>query len=206
MALRVTGRGIDLGEALTARIEARVAAALTKYFDGDHSGHVRLARDGTAYRADCVLHLATGTTLEASGSAHDPSASFDQAAERIEKRLRRYNRRLKAHPASGAGGAGLPAAYAVLEAPAGWDDEDEDDRDWDDAPAADGHPPVIAESTRTLRRHAVSEAVAELDLTGAPVVVFVHAASGRVNVVYRRSDGAIGWVDPQEPAPARPRT
>lgn len=199
MALRVTGRGFDLGEALTSRIEDRVEAALAKYFAGGYSGHVTVARDGTSYRSESVLHLATGTTLEASGSAHDPAGSFDQAADRIEKRLRRYKRRLKAHPTGdmAAGGGSIEAAYAVLEAP----DDDVDDAFGDDEDASgtgERHPPVIAESTRTLRRHAVSEAVAELDLTGAPVLVFVHAGSGRVNVVYRRTDGAIGWVDPQE--------
>lgn len=205
MGLRVSGRGFDLGEALTGRIEDRVAAALGKYFDGGHNGHVTVVRDGTGYRADCVLHLGSGTTLESSGNAHDPYASFDQAAERIEKRLRRYKRRLKAHPTSDMGGNGVAAAYAVLAAP-----DDEDETDEADAAAAEvAHPPVIAESTRQLRRHGVSEAVAELDLTGAPVLVFVHAVSGRVNVVYRRTDGAIGWVDPQEgganhnPAPSR---
>jgi ribosomal subunit interface protein len=208
MGLRVSGRGFDLGEALTGRIADRVDAALGKYFDGSHSGHVTVARDGTGYRADCVLHLGSGTTLASSGNAHDPYASFDQAAERIEKRLRRYKRRLKAHPTSDMGGNGfdgVAAAYAVLAAP-----EDEED-DEDGAPSATdvAHPPVIAESTRHLRRHGVSEAVAELDMTGAPVLVFVHAVSGRVNVVYRRTDGAIGWVDPQEgaghhnPAPSR---
>ncbi len=199
MGLRVSGRGIDLGEALSGRIEARVAAALGKYFDGTHNGHVTVARDGTGYRADCVLHLGSGTTLESSGNAHDPYASFDQAAERIEKRLRRYKRRLKARPTSdmGANGRdGIAASYAVFAAP----DEGEDDDEADGFVVAGAHPPVIAESTRHLRRHGVSEAVAELDLTGAPVLVFVHAVSGRVNVVYRRTDGAIGWVDPQENA------
>ena len=219
MGLRVSGRGFDLGEALTGRIADRVEAALGKYFDGGHTGHVTVARDGTGYRADCVLHLGSGTTLESSGNAHDPYASFDQAAERIEKRLRRYKRRLKAHPTSdmgrnGAGRAeradgvseGFSAAYAVFAAP-------DDEADEVEEPGAhEAHPPVIAESTRQLRRHGVSEAVAQLDLTGAPVLVFVHAVSGRVNVVYRRTDGAIGWVDPEmgegaaaqhNPAPSR---
>jgi ribosomal subunit interface protein len=196
--LRVTGRGVDLGESLRSRVEERIAATLAKYFDGSYSGHVTVGRDGGAYRTECVLHLTSGITLEASGNAHDAHASFDQTAERIERRLRRYKHRLKTHAtANGAakGGAeradlpdgglpaGLEAAYAVLEAP----EED-----------TGSHPPVIAESTRTLHRRSVSEAVVDLDLTGAPVVVFVHAGTDRVNVVYRRSDGAIGWIDPPE--------
>ncbi|MBY0297711.1 MAG: ribosome-associated translation inhibitor RaiA [Methylobacterium sp.] len=188
--LRVSGRGVDLGEALRSRVEERMAATLAKYFDGAYSGHVAIGRDGGAYRTDCVLHLTSGITLEASASAHDPHASFEQTADRIERRLRRYKHRLKTH-AAGANGAArrgepdvaVEAAYSVFEAP----EED-----------TGTHPPVIAESTRTLHRRSVSEAVVELDLTGAPVLVFVHAGTERVNVVYRRTDGAIGWIDPPE--------
>lgn len=197
-ALRVSGRGVDLGEALRTRVEERISAALAKYFDGAYHGHVTVGRDGSAFRTDCVLHLPSGITLEASGSAHDANASFDQTAERIEKRLRRYKHRLKAHPNGpakdiaidgGLPGTTLPdtavmeAAYSVMESP----EEDTGE-----------HPPIIAESTRTLHRRTVSEAVVELDLTGVPVLVFVHAGTERVNVVYRRGDGAIGWIDPPE--------
>ncbi|KQO67884.1 Fis family transcriptional regulator [Methylobacterium sp. Leaf94] len=200
-SLRVTGHGLDLGEALRGRVEERMAATLSKYLDshmsGTCSGHVTLRRDGTAYRTDCVLHLVSGLTLEASGAAHDAHASFEQTADRLEKRLRRYKHRLKDHGAAGHDGATVQAAYAVFAAPSEADaiDLDEDD---DDGEAA--HPPVVAESTKTLKRHSVSEAVTALDLTGAPVIVFVHAGTGRINVVYRRTDGAIGWVDPAETA------
>ena len=194
VGLRVTGHGLDLGTALRGRVEDRMAATLAKYLDPHMSstctGHVTLRRDGASYRTDCVLHLVTGLTLEASGAAHDAHASFDQTADRLEKRLRRYKHKLKDHGASSHGGAGIEAAYAVFAAP---------DDAIDDEPAEDEtgeHPPVVAESTRTLKRQSVSEAVTSLDMTGAPVVVFVHAGTGRINVVYRRSDGAIGWVDP----------
>ncbi len=202
-SLRVTGHGLDLGEALRGRVEERVAATLAKYLDSHMndtcSGHVTLRRDGTAYRTDCVLHLASGLTLEASGAAHDPHASFEQTADRLEKRLRRYKHRLKDHGAAAHEGATVQAAYAVFAAPSEAGDEDLDDEGQDDeGQDGDAHPPVVAESTKTLKRHSVSEAVTALDLTGAPVIVFVHAGTGRINVVYRRSDGAIGWVDPAE--------
>ncbi|KQO65468.1 MULTISPECIES: ribosome-associated translation inhibitor RaiA [unclassified Methylobacterium] len=200
-SLRVTGHGLDLGEALRGRVEERMAATLSKYLDshmsGTCSGHVTLRRDGTAYRTDCVLHLVSGLTLEASGAAHDAHASFEQTADRLEKRLRRYKHRLKDHGAAGHDGATVQAAYAVFAAPSEADAIDLDE-DGDDGEAA--HPPVVAESTKTLKRHSVSEAVTALDLTGAPVIVFVHAGTGRINVVYRRTDGAIGWVDPAETA------
>ncbi|CAX24882.1 ribosome-associated, sigma 54 (RpoN) modulation protein [Methylorubrum extorquens DM4] len=194
--LRVTGHGLDLGTALRGRVEDRMAATLAKYLgphmSGSCTGHVTLRRDGAAYRTDCVLHLVTGLTLEASGAAHDVHASFEQTADKLEKRLRRYKHKLKDHGAASHNGADIEAAYAVFAAP-----DDEVDEDPLDAEAEEGaHPPVVAESTRTLKRQSVSEAVTALDMTGAPVVVFVHAGTGRINVVYRRSDGAIGWVDP----------
>ena len=194
--LRVTGHGLDLGAALRSKVEDRMAATLSKYLDQHMSntctGHVTLRRDGNAYRTDCVVHLGSGLTLEASAGAHDPHASFEQTADRLEKRLRRYKHRLKEHSGPGRTGADdIEAAYSVFAAP-----EDDEVEDLPDDGAA--HPPVVAESTKTLKRQSVSEAVTALDLTGAPVVVFVHAGTGRVNVVYRRGDGAIGWVDPPD--------
>lgn len=190
-SLRVTGHGVDLGESLRGRVEERMSAIQSKYLDshmnGSCSGHVTLRRDGTAFRTDCVLHLVSGLTIEANGFAHDARSSFEQTAERLETRLRRYKHRLKQHAAGRGDDAAVEAAYAVLAAP---DDED------DDAGEGDAHPPIVAESTRTLQRRTIGEAVTALDMTGSPVVVFVHAGTGRVNVVYRRSDGAIGWVDP----------
>lgn len=192
-ALRVSGQNMDIGESLRAQIEGRVAGALAKYFDGGYTGHVTVARDGGGFRAECVLHLASGVTLEASGAAHDAYASFDEAAVKIEKRLRRYKRRLKDRPGStraGAEAAPLSAPYRVLPAP---DPEAEEG-------TLDGHPVIVAETSKILHRLSVDAAVAELDLAGAPVLLFVHAGSGRLNLVYRRRDGAIGWIDPPAPA------
>lgn len=198
MALRISGRGVDLGEALRTRVEERVAAVLGKYAAGTYSGHVTVTRDGTSYRTDCVLHLKSGATLEASGAAHDAHASFDQTSERLEKRVRRYRRRLKDRPSNGAESGALPveAAYSILEAPQA--DEELDDEVEEDGFEGAEHPLVIAETRKPVHRRSVSEAVADLDLTDAPVVVFIHAGTERVNVVYRRRDGSIGWIDPPE--------
>src|SRR5689334_16224483 len=97
-SLRVSGQNMNIGEALRAQVEARVASALAKYFDGSYTGHVTVAREGAGFRTDCVIHLTSGITIEASGAAHDAYASFDQSAERIERRLRRYKSRLKERP------------------------------------------------------------------------------------------------------------
>jgi ribosomal subunit interface protein len=192
MPLRVSGKNLDVGEALRQRVSDRIADALGKYFDGGWSGHVTVAREGSGYRSDCALHLDSGTVLQAHGDAQDPYSSADAAVERIETRLRRHKDRFKRHPPGGGGNGERPpsgaeiAALTVLAAPA----EGDLDRleGWS--------PTVVAEATTNLPRLAVSDAVLELDFTGCPVLVFRHAGHGRINVVYRRSDGHVGWVDP----------
>jgi ribosomal subunit interface protein len=185
MSLRVSGKNMNIGEALRTHVTARLLTAADKYFDGGMSGHVTLTPEGSGFRTDVSLHLTSGTVLLADGRAQEPYASFDQAADRIEKRLRRYKSRLKHHHGAGleAGEKEMAASY-VLQAP----DQDEE------APV-EFSPAVIAESTTQLRRLSVSAAVLDLDLTGAPLVVFRHANTGRVNIVYRRTDDNIGWID-----------
>lgn len=193
MPFRVSGKNLDLGEALRNRIGARIAQAVGKYFDGGYSGHVTLAKDGFGFRTECAVHLDSKITLHTEAMALDAYVSADQAALRIEKRLRRYHGRLKEHrPERGDSGASSSAATYVIEAPQS-----------DDAVDVDNFTPVvIAESTTTLKRLSVSEAVTELDMTGVPVLVFFHAVHGGINVVYRRPDGHFGWIDP---APSSPR-
>jgi ribosomal subunit interface protein len=188
--LRVSGKSVDVGEALRTRITEKVDEALSKYFQHGSSGHVTISREGSGFRADCVLHLDSGTMLEAHGSAHDAIAAADEAAIKIEKRLRRYKRRLKDRSGTmRAQQAQELAANYVIEAP---DEEAEEQEGWS--------PVTIAESTAALPEFSVSDAIAELDLTGAPVVVFRHASSGGINIVYKRRDGNIGWIDPSPKA------
>jgi ribosomal subunit interface protein len=189
MSLRISGKNLDVGEALRGQAEERVAAAVSKYYEGGYQGHVTVDKDGSAFRTDGVLHLSSGITLEASATAHDAYASLDKMAERIEKRLRRYKRRLKDRSASNGRDAGIEIPSYVIAAP------DDDVEDFDGVSAGD-NPVIVAESTKSLHVRTVSDAVAELDLTGAPVVVFRHAGNGRMNIVYRRRDGNIGWIDP----------
>ena len=199
MPLRISGKNLDIGEALRTRVGERVSEALSKYFDGGYSGHLTIGKDGFGFRTECVIHLDSGIVLQAEALAADAYASADQAALRIEKRLRRYKRRLKAHAGKARAGASdssmgevEAASYVVIAAP---DHDDEED-------AAEGFAPaIIAESTTALRSLSVSEAVQDLDMTGAPVLVFRHAGHGRVNIVYRRADGHIGWIDPPAGGP-----
>ena len=184
MGLRISGKSVDIGEAFRNHAEARVGDALDKYFDGGFTGHVTVEREGSGFRTDCAIHLDTGVVLRAEGRGQDAHQSFDQAAERIEKRLRRYKRRLKEHHHPKREEA-LPATSYVIAAP---DDDVE-------APA-DADPVIIAEEATSLETMTVGRAVMTMDLTEAPVVVFRNAGHGGVNVVYRRGDGNIGWIDP----------
>ncbi|MBR1268967.1 ribosome-associated translation inhibitor RaiA [Bradyrhizobium sp. AUGA SZCCT0222] len=199
MTLRISGKSISVGEALRSRVSERTDEVLRKYFDGNYSGHITLSKDGFGFRTDCSLHLDSGITLEADSNATDAYASADQALVMIEKRLRRYKSRLKdrsarkTYAASMAiaelNGGGLDAPSYVIEAPEG-DDE-----------VSEYSPVIIAEATKSLKRLSVSEAVMELDLTGAACIVFQHGSSGRVNIIYRRTDGNVGWVDPPAVTP-----
>ena len=192
MPFRVSGKNLDVGDALRGRVNARIAQAVDKYFDGGYSGHVTVAREGFGFRTECAIHLDSKVTLHAEGHAADAYASADQAALRGEKRLRRYHRRLKDHHPERLDGRGaVDAASYVIAAP-----EHESDAE------LDGFTPVIiAESTTKLKQMSVSDAVIELDMTGAPVLVFRHAAHGGINVVYRRADGHFGWIDPAATVP-----
>jgi ribosomal subunit interface protein len=184
MGLRVSGKSVDVGESFRGQIETRLAEALEKYFDGGFTGHVTVEREGSGFTTDCAIHLDTGVVLQAEGRSQDVHQSFDIAADRIEKRLRRYKRRLKEHHHRKRGDS-MPATEYVIAAP---NEEAE-------APA-EHEPVVIAEQATNLESMTVGSAVMAMDLTDAPVVVFRNAGHGGVNVVYRRGDGNIGWIDP----------
>ena len=183
MGLRVSGKSVDIGEAFRAHAEERIGEALEKYFDGGFTGHVTVEREGFGFKTDCAIHLDTGIVLKAEGRAADVHQSFDIAAERIDKRLRRYKRRLKEHHHRTREPA--PATEYVLTAP-----------DQEAEVPVESDPVVIAEQSTVLETMTVGGAVMALDLTDSAVIVFRNAGHGGVNVVYRRDDGNIGWIDP----------
>lgn len=191
MTLQVTGKNVDAGEAYKHYVGEKLSSVLEKYIGPEISGHIRLEKERGRFRTDCSIRLRTGLLLEARGEGGDAYASADAAVERLEKRVRRYKRRLKGHH----NGREIPAGAPEIAA-----------RDYvvqlaseDDAEEADAHNPVIvAEAERGIRELPVSEAVMQLDLTESAFLVFRNAAHGGLNVVYRRPDGNIGWIDPRQ--------
>jgi ribosomal subunit interface protein len=185
MSLRISGKHMELGDSFRSLISNRISDAIDKYFDGGFSGHVTVEKSGSRYAADCNLHLDSGVNLQAEGHAQEPQAAFDKAAERIEKRLRRYKRRLKDRHVTPIQPDDI--AYRVMESVS---EDDEMEVSTDYAPA------IVAESTMSLKTLSVANAVMELDMRDSPVMVFRNSGNGHVNVVYRRNDGNIGWIDP----------
>jgi ribosomal subunit interface protein len=190
MQIQITGQQIDIGEALRVHVSEKLIAGVGKYFDHPLNATVAFSREGEAYACTASVHVFRGLTLFAEGHAHEIYACFDQAAERIEKRLRRHKRRLKDH--KGKGGEGdIDARYYVIDAKA---PEEEPAEAAPDAPQ--GEPAIIAESPASVATLRVGDAVMRLDISGAPVMLFRNAGHGGLNVVYRRPDGNIGWIDP----------
>jgi len=187
MPLRVSGKNLDLGEALRLQITHRIEESVAKFYAGLVTGHVTLRPEGSGFETDCVLHLSSGVTLHALGSAQEPYFSAERAAEKVESRLRRYKQRLKDHASANGASRQVEAPAYVIEAPSEEWAEDED---------GVFSPVVIAETKKNIKSMSVSDAVLDLDMTGAPVILFRHATSDRINLVYRRTDGNIGWVDP----------
>jgi ribosomal subunit interface protein len=178
---------MEIGDAFRSRIEGRIGETIEKYFDGGFSGHVTVEKSGPRFTADCVVFLDTGMGLQAAGQAYDPQAAFEAASDRIETRLRRYKRKLRSYDGAGGSGPDQDVAYRVM-APAPEDDEEGVPEDY--APA------VVAESTVSLKTMSVARAIIELDTKDSPVFVFRNAGNDQVNIVYRRADGNIGWIDP----------
>lgn len=186
MTLRISGKHMDVGDAFRARIQERIGDAIGKYFDGGFSGQITVVKSAARFSADCLVRLHSGVSLQAAGEGQEPVAAFEAAAERLEKRLRRYKRRLKSHYPGTVNGNPVDIAYAVMAPLA----EDEEELPEDFAPA------IVAESTMVLKTMSVASAVIELDTKDTPVFVFRNAGNEQINIVYRRPDGNIGWIDP----------
>jgi ribosomal subunit interface protein len=204
MRIQVAGRQMDVGEALKTRIESELASGVGKYFNRATDAVVTVGKvgknGGASVEVDCTVHLSSGISLQAQGQAGDAHSAFGDAMAKLEKRVRRYKRRLKNHHADNKSPLPAEDAAAYVLAPL------QDDSEADAAASGDDEagPLVIAETTVPVRTMTVSTAVMQLDLSDTPALMFRNAANGALNVVYRRPDGNIGWIDPER-AQARPR-
>lgn len=192
MKVLVSGRHVDVGDALRGRIADDLAGSIGKYFERGGDADVVVSRDGHGFRVDCTVNLASGQQLQSHGLSADAHGAFSAALAKIETRIRRYKRRLKSHTVAATAKAAETASMMVLRAP----DGDVEDDDW----VGDGAPPagmIIAETEAPLKTLTVSMAVMELDLTESQAIVFRNAAHGGLSVVYRRADGNFGWIDPE---------
>jgi len=196
MQVQVTGKQLDVGEALRARISDELLSSIGKYFERGGDADVVVGKNGHSIQVDCSVTLASGQKLVSTGAGPDAHTAFDAALSKVEARIRRYKRRLKNHHHP-SGKVAETAALMVLRAPA----EGEDELDgWDGLADLSAEPPsgvVIAETQAPLKTMTVSMAVMEMDLTESQAIVFRNAAHGGLSVVYRRRDGNIGWVDPE---------
>jgi ribosomal subunit interface protein len=197
MHITITGKQIDVGDALRRHAEAVLNDIAEKYFGNALEAHVVFSREAHLIQCDVQVHVGRGILVRSESHGSEAYAALDAAAERVDKRLRRYKRRLRNHHAHDKERERAePAGRTYVLQPG--DDEAE--------PPAEGEPPqsmVIAEMETPIPQLSVSEAVMRLDLADLPALMFTNSARGTLNVIYRRRDGNIGWIDPGLPPQSR---
>jgi ribosomal subunit interface protein len=193
MQVQVTGKHVDVGDALRTRVADGLSNSVGRYFDRGGGADVVVSREGHSFKVDCAVTLASGQQLTTHGLGGDAYMAVDAAVAKMEKRIRRYKQRLKDHHLQALAKQQESAAYFVLQ-PTDFDIEDELEPE-----SIEAFPEsmVIAETETPIRIMTVSMAVMQLDLTEAQAMMFRNAAHGGLSVVYRRADGNIGWIDPE---------
>ena len=193
MQLSVKGKQLDIGNALRVHVEASLERILGKYFGDAIVARVTLSREAHLYRASVSAHVGRNILLEAQGEAVEPYPAFDAAADRLSKRLRRHKRRLRNHHKDApAEYEPVPAQQYILA------DSEPGDAGSEQAEAGpEDQPVVVAEMAAEIPSLTVSEAVMRMDLADLPAMMFRNSAHGGLNMVYRRDDGNIGWLDPR---------
>lgn len=185
MDVSVKGKGLNVGDALRNHIEETIGAAVGKYFANAVDATVTVSREAHQFRADISVHPSRGVLVQAHSMSADAYVAFDGASERMGKQLRRYKRRLTNHNARRVQEEPM-AALQYIMAP-----------EPDEEVPAEGEPAIIAELSTIIESLSVGEAVMRMDLADTPVLMFRNRSSGIFNVIYRRSDGNIGWIDPE---------
>ncbi|CAH2604806.1 Ribosome hibernation promoting factor [Rhodovastum atsumiense] len=194
MQITVSGKQVDLSDALRTRVAQQLDTIAAKYFDHALEANVTFGRARSFFTCDINVHAGRGLTLRGEGEAADANSAFDDAAEHIAKRLRRYRRRVNEHARDVANRERPQAArqYILRQE----DETEQAAHQLDGLPPATAYATVIAEQPTEIALLSVSDAVMRMDLADQPVMMFRNSATGELNVVYRRSDGHIGWIDP----------
>lgn len=187
MRYQISGKQIDIGDALQTHVQDELGAVLQKYSQRPTDATVIFSKSGHEFVCEVNVHLSSGLTAAAKAHATEIYAAFDDCAEKMDKQLRRYKRRLKDHHKDRTEPVELFGASSYILA----------SEDGADSPEPESLQPIIvAEMETTIPSLTVGEAVMQMELAGAPVLVFRNEKKDGVNVVYRRDDGNIGWIDP----------
>lgn len=192
MQITVKGKQMDVGDSLREHVTDRMTAGVGKYFDHAIDATVTLSKETFEFRCDTTVHIGHGITMQSHSNGGDAYGAFESAAEKMEKQLRRYKRRLRDHHQAArereAQEASLmSAAYSVIRP-----EEDEAKEE-----STDFAPLIVSESTTNIPELTVGEAVMRMELANSPVMMFRNRGNGDFNVVYRREDGNIGWIEPK---------
>lgn len=191
MRYQITGKQIDIGEALQTHVRQELGAIVAKYAERPTDANVVFSKNAHEYVCEATVHLSTGLTAQAKAHATEIYASFDSCGEKMEKQLRRYKRRLKDHHKTRAEPVEVFGASSYILAA---------DQAAEESEPETLQPIIVAEMETQIPSLSVGEAVMQMELAGAPVLVFRNEGKNGVNVVYRRDDGNIGWIEPQTTA------
>jgi ribosomal subunit interface protein len=189
MRTQISGRQIEAGNALQTHVTDGLAAVMDKYAQRPTDATVVFSRDAHTFVCEATVHLSTGLTAAAKAQAAEIYAAFEACRDKMEKQLRRYKRRLKDHHRERAQPVEFAGGSSYVVAPSEGEDE---------AEPANLQPIIIAEMETRIPKLSAGEAVMQMELAAAPLLVFRNERHGGVNVVYRREDGNIGWIDPQD--------
>lgn len=192
MQVQISGKKIEVGAALQERISDGLETRISKFFNRTGEAQVTVSKPGYAFNVDCSIHLPSGVTLQAHGEGEDGYQAFEMALAKIEKRVRRYKNRLRNHRAGN--GVTAEAAFERIILPR--EESDDENESQEQENGLGDSPAIVAESDMRIQTMTVSMAVMQLELADSPAVMFRNAAHGRLNMVYRRPDGNVGWVDP----------
>ncbi|MGV6888794.1 ribosome hibernation-promoting factor, HPF/YfiA family [Rhodophyticola sp. SM2404] len=189
MRYQISGRQIDIGEALQIHVKESLDIAVSKYAGRPTDANVVFSKSGHEFVCEATIHLSTGLTASAKANDNEIYAAFDKCSAKMEKQLRRYKRRLKDHHKERQQPVELFAASSYILAGTNEDDDQDD--------TGSMQPIIVAEMETKIPSLSVGEAVLQMEISGAPLLIFRNEKHNAVNVVYRRDDGNFGWVDPK---------